>query len=81
MIKQFYNTDLFVYASGLVCNSVCVPEDMPTEKIEELTNNQNPSGVTPWKISEDKTFADGNPQPNKCDKYPQEKRLHYLLNC
>ena len=81
MKKQFYNTDLFVYVNGVVCSSVCVPEDMPTEKIEELTNNQNPSGVTPWKISKDKKFSGGEPMPKKCENYSKEKRLHYLLNC
>ena len=80
-MKKFYDTDLFVYSNGLIFNSVCVPENMPLKKIEQLTNKNNPSGVMDWKISEDKEFIDGTPMPNKCDKYPQEKRLHYLLNC
>ena len=81
MTKQFYNTDLFIYAKGLICCSACVPFDMPKIIVEEFANIQNPTGVTPWKISKSKTFADGTPQPIKCEKYPKEKRLHYLLNC
>ena len=82
MEKQFYDTDLFVYASGLPVCSVCIPEDMPEDRMEELTNKQNPTGVdSKWKVSKDKEFVSGEPMPNKCEKYPQEKRLHYLLNC
>ena len=80
-MKKFYETDLFVYANGVVCSSVCVTEDMPLGKIEELTNKRNPSGVTEWKISEDKEFSGGQPMPKKCENYLKEKRLHYLLNC
>ena len=82
MGKQFSNTDLFVYAMGLSVCSVCVPEDMPIGKIEELANVQEPTGIdSNWKLSEDKTFTTGEENPCKCDKYHKEKRLHYLLKC
>lgn len=79
--KEWFNTDVFVYSSGLVHCSACAPDDMPRIKVEELVNLHNPSGVTPWRISEDKEFAGGGEMPGKCDKYPTESRLHYLLSC
>lgn len=78
--KEYGESDVFVYASGIVFCSVCAPENMSRSEVERLVNMQNPSGVTPWKISEER-FATGEENPHKCEKYDQEKRLHYLLNC
>jgi hypothetical protein len=73
-------TDVFVYASGLIYCSACAPEDMPKEEVEKLVNLINPSGVSNWTIAEE-PFADGKPNPSKCDKYSSENRLHHLLSC
>ena len=72
--------EISVYANGIVCCSVCVPTSMSREEIEMLVNLKNPTGIScPWKISENKTFADGTEMPCQCNK--DKKRLHYLLEC
>ena len=77
---QYGLSDVFVYAKGLIYCSVCAQEEMPCSEIERITNLINPTGVHPWIISSE-NFNDGSINPNKCEKYPNEKRLHYLLNC
>lgn len=78
--KEYGLSNVFVYANGLISCSVCAPEDMSCEEVERITNLSNPSGVAPWRISPEK-FRGGAENPHKCEKYPEEKRLHYLLNC
>jgi hypothetical protein len=39
----------------------------------------NPSAVGRWHISENKTFADGIPNPNGCND--GDERTHYLFSC
>ena len=71
----------YVYSSGLACCSVCVPKDFAIEKVEQVVNMENPTGISSrWKVSKDVTFRDGittNPCP--CEKDPD--RIHYLMNC
>jgi len=72
--------DFHIYASGLCAMSVCVVKTMPKEEIENRANMENPTGIScPWKISEDKKFADGNPNP--CDCEEDKLRRHWLLYC
>ena len=73
-------SDVQVYANGIVCCSVCAPEGMPVELIEEEVNLNNPTGISsPWRVSDDEAFATGEPHPHPCEQVPG--RLHYLLNC
>lgn len=66
-----------IYGNGLVFCSVCAPKDMSKEELAKEVNLQNPSGVLPWGISEEK-FADGTDNPHQCEK---SENLHYLFNC
>ena len=78
--KTWGLSDVFVYSNGLIFCSVCAPTDMSETEMERITNIINPSGVNLWKISEE-NFSDGIKNPHKCEKYPNEDRLHYLMNC
>lgn len=72
-------THVTVYASGLVCCSVCT-DLKGIRRITAAVNLVNPTGIrSQWKKSKDKTFAGGQPNPCPCDKDP--KRKHYLFNC
>lgn len=70
-----------VIAHGVVYCSVCVPKDMSRLDIEQGTNLEIPTGISSrWKISNDKEFRTGQPNPCQCEQFPNS-RLHYLLNC
>ena len=78
--KEWGLSELFVYSNGWAFCSVCVPGDMPRSEIERITNIQ--TGVHCWEISSSKeNFKDNLQNPLKCKHYPEENRLHYLLNC
>ncbi len=74
------STECYCYNVGLMCLSICVPEDTDTKKIEAVANLRHPTGLdSRWAISEDKEFHGGQSNPCKCDDAPARK--HYLLNC
>lgn len=69
-----------IYAKGLVCCSVCASKGLSKGQIEEMVNEENPTGIdSEWKISKDKEFTSGEPMPSQCEHFPD--RIHYLLNC
>lgn len=68
-----------VYNVGLCYLSVCVPKDMPIERVEAAANVCEPTGVTPWKKSDD-AFKGGEVNPCPCNDKPNTHR-HYLLSC
>jgi hypothetical protein len=71
--------DFTVYAHGICAVSVCT--NLSPEEAEKRLNEELPTGIeSKWKLSEDKTFAGGQPHPCPCDKNP-ETHKHYLFNC
>lgn len=71
---------MYVYASGLVHMSVCVPVTMSRDQVAETASEVNPTGITSqWAVSGE-PFADGSPNPCPCDTEPDDRR-HYLLVC
>lgn len=69
-----------VYSVGLVCASACAPVSMSREDVEREVSLQRPTGLDHgWHISDDATFAGGEPMPNPCESDPE--RQHWLLNC
>ncbi len=72
-------SDFIAYSVGICFMSVCVLKEMDRDELEQKANEEYPSGVMPWTIS-DEEFRSGDSNPCLCDKYPQE-RIHYLLNC
>lgn len=74
-------SEVRIYAIGLCCASVCVPEGMQREVIEAEVNRMHPAGgELRWEISKDATFADGKTaMPAPCND--TAGRRHYLLNC
>ena len=69
-----------VYSVGLVCASACAPTDVSREEIEREVNAQHPTGVSSrWRISEETTFATGEPMPSPCNHGAE--RQHWLLSC
>lgn len=69
------------YSIGIFTASVCADNKLTPEEVETEFNNTSPSGTeNGWKLSEDKHFLQGQPNPCPCDKYPKT-RTHYLLNC
>lgn len=72
--------DIDIYSSGLCHCSVCVPEEMPMDEAIAMVNQRNPTGInSQWQLSEDKEFADGDPNPKVCEADPT--RRHYLMVC
>lgn len=72
---------IIFYSVGLVCMSACVDNTVTTEELEKAANNEHPTGVrSTWKLSKDKFFRQGQPNPCPCEERP-ETRKHYLLNC
>ncbi len=66
------------YSIGICYASVC-SNKTPEEVVEEM-NVWHPSGVSSkWELSEDETFASGEPNPNQCAD--REDCKHYLLVC
>lgn len=69
-----------VYSQGTCCMSICAPKGATIKDIEIFANQYSPTGIaSKWKISEDKTFARGEPMPCVCSY--NENKMHYLLNC
>jgi len=58
---------------------VCVPWEWDTEDIERSANLRHPTGVTPWKVANQR-FRNGQSNPCPCEKKPKI-RMHYLLSC
>lgn len=70
---------LFI-AVGLLSCSVCVPEEWEPEEVARQTNIANLCGTkNGWMISDDKTFAGGQPMPCACEQVPG--RRHWFLEC
>lgn len=67
-----------VYKEGLLCASVCAPAEMTGE---EVAAEMLPSGTShgKWCVSDEKTFAGGEPMPCPCEQDPS--RRHWLLDC
>lgn len=76
MSKEY---DLTVYSNGLVHCSVCT--NAPKKEVEPTVNEHNPTGLdSGWKISTDKTFSSGEPNPATCEQKPKTHK-HYLMVC
>jgi hypothetical protein len=71
--------DLVVYATGLLCTSVCTSlED--DDEVERRVNRLNPTGIpSPWRIDSSPTFSDGTPNPCPCPDTAGHR--HVLLSC
>ncbi len=70
---------LNIYSVGIVHCSVCVPADWSKEAVENAVNNRMPSGVSPWKIS-DEDFYTGEKNGYQCECDGKPTR-HWLLMC
>ena len=69
-----------VYSWGLVSLSACAPKDMPIADVTREMNAQHPTGISSkWDVSDEKTFASGQPMPCPCES--DADRLHYLFHC
>ena len=72
-------SELEVYSNGIVHCSICTNIEGKA-MIENMVNAKNPTGLRHgWKISEDKTFANGQPNPCPCGQ--REGYKHYLMVC
>ena len=71
--------DVECYAVGLVNISCCALKSLSPEEVAVEVNQQHPSGVSPWTIAEEKTFASGDAIPAQCSI--TEDRQHWLLHC
>lgn len=81
MKAEHSDKDMLVYASGLACMSVCVPNDWTREQVAEVANRMRPNGLpTDWQVSEAPQFAGGEPNPCPCNADP-DNRTHYLVEC
>lgn len=81
-------SDVVVTSHGFVAATVCVPEEMPTEKVVEEANRLlGPTGLNHgWMLSDDAEFArpvlpNGKKLPNPCPCERTPGRVHRLLNC
>jgi len=70
-------TTRLVSYPGPVYVSVC--SDEGPEAAVEWANRLHPTGITPWHLSTNETFSDGEPNPCPCDL--EQTFTHYLLNC
>ena len=68
-----------IYATGIVCLSVCAENDIPISEVEAYANKETPTGITHGWEKAGENFADGSPNPCPCNE--DATRLHYLLNC
>jgi hypothetical protein len=81
MPTQTEERDVIVMGVGICAMSVCAKKDVATETIERQANAEHPTGISSrWEISDDETFATGQPNPCPCEAEP-DARVHYLLNC
>lgn len=68
-----------IYRQGLTYMSVCT--DMEPAEAEAYAEAVSPAGTKMgWKISKDKTFATGEPNPCPCDQKPKT-HVHILFEC
>lgn len=68
-----------IYSKGLVHCSVCADKSLSKKEVEDLVNQENPTGISSqWTVDKD-AFADGGANPGQCEDDP--KRLHYLMVC
>jgi len=75
--------DFEIMGSGMVYVSVCtrLSDEDTTKRVNEEMNIDVPDRAKmEWKISSDKTFASGEPNPCKCQKWPETHR-HILYTC
>lgn len=71
--------NVYVYADGPLCCSVCVPKEWNREQVEREVNAAHPCGTeNGWAVSKDSTFASG--QTNPCECHDDSMRLHWLLD-
>jgi hypothetical protein len=66
------------YAMGLCYASVCTTLD--DEQATTRLNDEHPTGVAPWRVSPDRTFKGGGPNPGRCEEAPATHR-HLLFEC
>lgn len=71
-------TKFDVIVTGVVYLSVCT-DAVGREEIERLANFERPTGVGPWRLSENKHFTTGHTNPCVCERDPA--RQHWLLSC
>lgn len=72
--------DIDMYAEGIGHASVCVPAGQPNFVTVAHLNRVSPPGTAAgWRVSDDRTFATGQPNPCPCDHDPARK--HLLLAC
>ncbi len=71
---------VIVYAVGLAKLSCCALADMQPDEIEAEVNRQEPTGISSRWTWAHQSFATGQTNPCKCDKYPST-REHWLLEC
>ena len=77
-LKADQDESFTIYAEGLVYASVCSslgPEDTARRMAAHVCGTEHG-----WEISEDKTFASGEPNPHPCKQKPTTHK-HYLFNC
>lgn len=65
------------YAVGMLYASVCT--NLTDEEATRELNVAHWTGMTPWEISADPTFASGEPNPNPCEDRADCR--HILFNC
>jgi hypothetical protein len=66
-----------VYSVGLAYASVCT--SLSDEEATAALNREYPTGIGPWSVSEDETFASGEPNSHPCPVTPGHR--HILFNC
>jgi hypothetical protein len=71
--------DVECYAVGIVNISCCALKSLSSEDVATHVNKLHPSGIGPWTIAEEKTFAGGDAIPNQCEH--NKDRQHWLLHC
>ena len=71
--------EIIIYSKGLCRRSVCAPKTLTLQRIEEMVNKKDPTGIdSKWTISDEK-FADGSENPHSCEL--ENCRNHYLFEC
>lgn len=72
--------DVVIYSTGLVYLSACVAADVSDDDAAGRVNLMHPTGVTPWHVSADAQFRDGQANPSPCEQQPDDRR-HMLFEC
>lgn len=77
--EPMVGVDEFVaYGVGLVYASACTSLDDEAATIR--INHQHPTGIaSPWRVSDDPSFADGSPNPQPCPDSATHR--HVLFSC